>query len=63
MITIRLGCCNKVLETVKITNDTNLFPIILEAKESKAKRPAASVSGRGLLSVDTKAAATLVLAY
>lgn len=63
MITIHLGCYNKVPETVKITNDANLFPIVLEAKESKAKRPAASVSGKGLLSVDTEAAATLVLAY
>lgn len=63
MITIHLGCYNKVPEIVKITNYRNLFPTVLEAKESKAKKPAALVSGKGLLSVDTEAATTLVLAY
>jgi hypothetical protein len=46
MIMICLDCYNKVPETGTITNNTNFFLIVLEARKSKVKVVEDSVSGK-----------------
>lgn len=46
MTMIHLACYNKVSETGKITNNTNFFLIVLEARKSKVKGVENSVSGK-----------------